>query len=92
MALFSAAELFFAPVAPALGAALAPAALMGRYMALFSLSWAVAETIGPAAFTGLMALGDAAPWIGLALLAAAGGAVTLWAERRIPVGVLRSRG
>ena len=60
--LFTLGELIEAPVMAATAAEAAPEALRGRYMSVHQLSWSVAETIAPAALTGLFAAGRWQVW------------------------------
>lgn len=82
-------ELIHAPTSTSLVASLAPDALRGRYISMVSLSWGVAQTIGPALFTGLLAVSGAAPWGVTALFALGGVVLVLSIESRIPMGLLR---
>ena len=45
-------DLFHAPQTNGLPSALAPAALRGRYLALFSLSWGIGRTVAPSIVSG----------------------------------------
>ena len=54
--------------------ALAPAALRGRYLALFSMSWGIGRTVAPGISSGLLSLGPVLPWLGM-ILAASGTAI-----------------
>ncbi|SCL69695.1 Major Facilitator Superfamily protein [Micromonospora citrea] len=87
--LFTAAELVHAPASAALAAAAAPVAARGRYLAAFQYSFAVASLVAPAFFATLYEAHDAAPWLALALLNAAGAAGVLALERHLPPAALR---
>lgn len=89
--LYTVGELLHAPTATSLVAGLAPESLRGRYLALLSVSWGIAQTAGPAIFTGLLTLGAGLPWIVTALFAGAGVVLCLSAESRIPMRLLRPR-
>ncbi|MGH3629246.1 MAG: MFS transporter [Sciscionella sp.] len=73
--LFSAAELLVSPVMGALSNEAAPQALRGRYMAVFQLSWTIANTIGLIVLTALLSFTSVAAWsflAGAALLGSLG--------------------
>ncbi len=89
LVLYTFGELIHAPTSTSLVASLAPDALRGRYISMVSLSWGVAQTIGPALFTGLLAVNGAAPWGVTALIALGGAWLVLTAESRIPSAILR---
>jgi MFS family permease len=78
-------DLFHAPQVNGLAAALAPPALRGRYLALFSLSWGIGRTIGPGAVSALFLLGPSWPWIGMAVAAVVMVLIALHAERDLPL-------
>lgn len=88
--LFTAAETMHGPVSQALAAATAPAAIRGRYLAVFQYSFAIASIIAPTFFTSLFEVGRALPWLALAAIDAASVAVLLLLERRLPVEALRA--
>jgi MFS family permease len=89
LVVYTVGELLHAPTATSLVASLAPDALRGRYISMVSLSWGIAQTIGPALFTGLLTLHGSAPWIATAAIAFGGALLVLSAESRIPMPVLR---
>jgi MFS family permease len=89
--LYTLGELIHAPTSTSLVASLAPDALRGRYLAMISLSWGIAQTIGPALFTGLLAWSGVAPWAVTAVIAAGGALLVLTAEPFISAEVLRPR-
>jgi hypothetical protein len=76
-------DVFHAPQTNGLPTALAPAALRGRYLALFSLSWGIGRTVAPGISTGLLWLGPTWPWVGVVLMALLMAAITLNAEREL---------
>jgi MFS family permease len=76
-------DLFHAPQTNGLPSALAPAALRGRYLALFSLSWGIGRTIAPSIVSTLLWLGPTWPWVGMALMACFAAAVALHIEREL---------
>ena len=76
-------DLFHAPQTNGLPSALAPAALRGRYLALFSLSWGIGRTIAPSIVSALLWLGPTWPWVGMALMACLAAAVALHTEREL---------
>ena len=65
MVIMTVGELILMPTATTFTANLAPADMRGRYMSLFSLTWGVAQGIGPVA-GGFLAdsYGPPAPWLG----------------------------
>jgi MFS family permease len=81
---FTAAELVHAPVSMALASEAAPAALRGRYLAVFQYSFAIATVVAPGFFSVLFARAPALPWFALAALALLGAAAALLLERRLP--------
>lgn len=87
--LYTLGELIHAPTATSLVASLAPDALRGRYLALVSLSWGVAQTIGPALFTGLLSWHAVAPWAATAGIALIGALLARSAEPFIPAELQR---
>lgn len=70
--LISLSELIAAPVMSAMSAEAAPDALRGRYIAVFQLSWTVANSVGVAAMGWLLSVGAAATWGFLAAVSLAG--------------------
>jgi hypothetical protein len=69
---------------------LADPRLIGRYMAVWSLSWNVAFFLGPAAAGATL---DAAPgllWAGAAAVLVACAAAAMLVERALPAGVRRT--
>jgi MFS family permease len=78
-------DLFHAPQTNGLPSAMAPVALRGRYLALFSLSWGIARTIAPGIVSALHALGPTWPWVGMVLMAIVMMGITINAERDLDV-------
>ncbi|GAA2743510.1 MFS transporter [Kitasatospora cinereorecta] len=70
-------EIVHNPAASALVADAAPAALRGRYMAAYQLSWSLSGAIAPSLFTGLSALDGRLPWLLLTVTTLLGAAVLL---------------
>lgn len=90
MLLSTAAELILAPSIVALAAAVAPASLRGRYLALSGLSGSAAMAITPLLATALLAARPAALWLTLAPLMVGAAASVSLLERRLPVSALRA--
>ncbi|MDX3380718.1 MFS transporter [Streptomyces niveiscabiei] len=63
-------DALFAPVVTTTANAAAPPGLAGRYNATFQTSFGIAGAIAPAAGTALLARGNAALWLGLAVVCA----------------------
>jgi MFS family permease len=82
--LLGAGEVFYAPTADALPAALAPFDLRGRYAAVHQMAWGVSEAVAPTLGAATLAAGNAALWLGLAGLAA--GAALGYRALEGPVG------
>jgi hypothetical protein len=61
-------------------------------MAVFQLSFNVANLIGPDFFTLLFARHPVAPWLALAALATLASMATLALERRLPAAAVRASG
>jgi MFS family permease len=89
---YSAAEQIHLPTSSGLAAVAGPATARGTYMAVFQLSFNVANLIGPAFFTLLFARHPVAPWLALAALAMLAGMATLALERRLPAAAVRASG
>ncbi len=77
-------ELVAGPVLTTLAAEAPPPALRGRYVATYQLSWNVAVGIAPLLYAWLLDLGSGPAWIGMAVIALAGGAATLPMRRLLP--------
>lgn len=69
-ALLGFGEVFYAPTADALPAALAPPALRGRYAALHQLAWGISDTLAPTLVAAALSVGSTFLWSLLAVLAA----------------------
>ncbi len=67
----------------------APERLRGRYSALFQTAWGLAGAIGPAVYTGLLAVGNAVLWLTLAAVALAILPSLLALAPRLPRAALR---
>lgn len=78
-------ELVHSPSGGALSVSAAPAAVRGRYLATYQLSYSLATALAPSLFTALLAVDGRLPWAVLA--AAAGGAALALVrlERRLPI-------
>jgi MFS family permease len=76
-------DVFQAPQNNGFPSAMAPPALRGRYLAMFSFSWGFARAIGPGLIAGLFALGTTGPWIGMMILAAGMIVMALRAEKML---------
>ncbi|MFG2821253.1 MFS transporter [Kitasatospora sp. NPDC048365] len=76
-------EVLHNPAASTLVAEAAPAALRGRYMAAYQLSWSLSSALAPSLFTGLSALDGRLPWLVLAVSVLAGAALLTRAARAL---------
>lgn len=74
-------EVFYAPTADALPAALAPAGLTGRYAAIHQIAWGVSEALAPILVAATLSTGNETLWIVLATLAGAGAISYRYLER-----------
>ncbi|WP_441246161.1 MFS transporter [Kitasatospora sp. McL0602] len=83
-------EIVHNPAASALVTAAAPAALRGRYMAAYQLSWSFSAALAPSLLTGLSALDGRLPWVVLAVGMLLGAAMLLRLERRLPAEAVRA--
>ncbi|WP_051709031.1 MFS transporter [Streptomyces sp. NRRL S-350] len=81
-------EIIHNPAASALVTATAPAAVRGRYMAAYQLSWSLSAAVAPSLLTGLLALDSRLPWLVLAAAVLAGAGLLLRLERRLPAGAV----
>jgi MFS family permease len=88
--LFSAAELISSPVMSVLSAEAAPDALRGRYIAMFQVSWTVANSGGVAVLGWLLSLGPVPTWIFMAGLSVAGSVGVGSVGKRLERNVLRA--
>jgi MFS family permease len=77
------------PVSSALAAEAAPAALRGRYLALFQLAGSGVGAAAPATLSALLAVGAAATWLPLLGVCAAGFGLATLAGRRVPAAATR---
>lgn len=75
MVLVTAGEILSMPVALAYAAGLGPAAMRGRVLGLYGLTWAAAMAVGPACGSAVFALSPPALWLGCAALGFAAAAV-----------------
>ncbi len=76
-------ELVSGPVLATLAAESPPAALRGRYLATYQLSWNVATGVAPLLYAWLLDLGSLPAWFGMAAIALAGAAMTMPMRRRL---------
>jgi MFS family permease len=90
MVLSSGGEVFHFPLNGSVPTALAPDALRGRYLALFSLVWTAAGIVSPTLVSALVEMGGSWVWLGMGGSAFFAGAVALWSERIIDPRVLRT--
>jgi MFS family permease len=81
---FGIGECLHGPVQNPLIADLAPPHLLGRYMALRSVSWQLGFMVGPAVGGFVLARSPAALWLGAAALCLAAGAGAVALEERLP--------
>ncbi|WP_354640307.1 MFS transporter [Kitasatospora camelliae] len=82
-------EIVHNPAASALVTATAPAAVRGRYLAAYQLSWSLSAALAPSLLTGLLALDTRLPWLVLAAATLAGAGLLLRLERRLPAEAVR---
>jgi MFS family permease len=87
--LYTLAETVHNPAASSLAVATAPAALRGRYMATYQLSWSLASTLAPSLFTALNACDARLPWLLLTGTALSAAALLVRLERRLPADAVR---
>lgn len=90
-ALYTVAVMLHVGVADAMVVEAAPAALRGRYVAVYQLSWTLSHALSPGLFTLLLAWAPPAPWLILALLALAGLAGVRAVEPRLSDETVRVR-
>ncbi|WP_052434774.1 MFS transporter [Streptacidiphilus melanogenes] len=86
----TAAELVCAPAVNAVVAASAPRGSVGRYNAVFQLTWTTSTAVAPALFGALCQRGAAALWVAVAALMALGAVGALRSERLLPSAAVRS--
>lgn len=82
-------ELIHNPAAEVLAVSAAPAAVRGRYLAAYQMSWSLAKALAPSLFTALLAVDGRAPWAALVLTSAVAAALLLRAERHLPADAVR---
>jgi MFS family permease len=87
MLVFSLAECLYDAVYGPLVADLAPAGLLGRYLAVNGFSWQVGFIIGPAAGALILAAAPTALWLLAATACAGAGAYSLRLQRRLSPAV-----
>jgi dipeptide/tripeptide permease len=68
MTVVTAGEILSMPVAMAYAASLGPAAMRGRVLGLYGLTWAAALAVGPACGSAVFALSQPALWVGCGVL------------------------
>jgi MFS family permease len=90
IAVFSVAECIHGAVQNPLVADLAPEHLLGRYMALRTMSWQLGFLAGPALGSFLLARSPTGLWLGAAGACAAAAIGSLLLERRIPAEAART--
>jgi MFS family permease len=66
---YSCAQMIHSPVSNAMSADAAPIDVRGRYLAIFQTSFPIATVAAPTLFSTLLSVGDAVPWLVLALTA-----------------------
>ena len=88
--LASGGEVFHYPLNGSVPMALAPEALRGRYLALFSLVWSAAGIISPSLVSALLSVGGPWLWVAMATSAAIAALIALNAERSIDPDVQRT--
>ena len=66
---YSAAQMIHSPVSNAMSADAAPIDIRGRYLAIFQSSFAIATIAAPTVFSTLLSVGNAVPWLVVALAA-----------------------
>jgi MFS family permease len=86
------AEAVFAPLGTAAAAAAAPRRAQGRSSALFQLSWSLANTVGPAMLTGLLAIANPVLWATLAVMTLSAVPALRHLRHRLPSHVLATAG
>jgi MFS family permease len=77
-------ELVSGPVLATLAAESPPAALRGRYLATYQLSWNVATGVAPLLYAWLLSQGGGPAWLGLTAIALLGGLATVPMRHRLP--------
>jgi MFS family permease len=92
MALYTLAEIVYAPTFVTVAAALIPVGMEGRYLTVFQLVRVSAATITPALSGSLLAIAPQGLWLIMASLLFAAAALFKALDRRLPKGALRSAG
>ncbi len=87
--IYTLGELLSGPPLSAVAVEAAPAALRGRYLAAYQLSWNAANILAPAVLLGLMAHDRVSVWAFLVVVAAGGAAVITACARRLPAARVR---
>lgn len=82
--IYALAELIHDPTSNALVAEIGPDALRGRYLAIFQLSWSIANILAPALFTLLFTIQPMLPWLVTAGLILCASLTILWLEPHLP--------
>lgn len=82
-------ELIHSPAAEVLAVSAAPAAVRGRYLAAYQMSWSLAKALAPSLFTALLAVDGRVPWAALVLTSAVAAALLLRVERHLPADAVR---
>ncbi|OKK19561.1 hypothetical protein AMK16_15865 [Streptomyces sp. CB00455] len=77
-------ELVHSPSGGALSVSAAPAAVRGRYLATYQLSYSLATALAPSFFTGLLAVDGRLPWAVLTVCALGAALALLRLERHLP--------
>jgi MFS family permease len=90
VALASGGEILHYPLNGSVPTALAPEALRGRYLALFSLVWSAAGIVSPSLVSALVSVGGAWLWVGMGSAAALAGMIALWSERVVDPEIQRT--
>lgn len=88
---YSAGELMHTAPSSALAAAIAPAAVRGRYLAVHQLTWGVSAILAPAGFAALLDVAAPLLWIVLGSLLVAASATVLRLSGRLPVAAVLPR-
>jgi MFS family permease len=76
-------ELIAGPVLATIAAESPPAALRGRYLATYQLSWNVATGVAPLLYAWLLDLGSTPAWLSMATIALLGALATVPMGRRL---------
>jgi MFS family permease len=87
--LYTSGELLHSPAASALATGSAPAALRGRYMAFYQLSWALPSAAAPILFTAALVVSPTGLWLLLTAMASGSALALLRMERHLPDGAVR---